>query len=104
MRKAPSSKNKKQINKNKKVQFVLILLALGYISSVLITQQIEFESKKKALRHIAGQIEQQQQIKEELDRKIELVQTREYLEKAAREQLGYARPDEIIFYDTTMKE
>ena len=53
---------------------------------------------------IEEQIAQQQQVKEELEQKMELAGSPEYLEKIAREQLGFARPDEIIFYDATQKK
>ncbi len=104
MRKTSLSKQKKRVKKNKRLRLVLVVLVLGYVSSVLISQQIEFAGKRKALRLIAEQINEQAEIKESLDRKYDMVQSREYLEKAAREQLGFARPDEIIFYDTTLKK
>ena len=104
MRRTSSSKNKRPGNKNKKIKIVLIIVVLGYISSILISQQIEIEGRKQALAKIEEQIAQQQQAKEELEQKMELAGSPEYLEKIAREQLGFARPDEIIFYDATQKK
>jgi len=105
MNNGPSSNNnKKATNKNNKLKLVLIIVALGYVLSVFVSQQIEFESKNKALRRVTEQINQQQVEKDRLDKKMEEVRSSEYLERMAREQLGLARPDEIIFYDATLKK
>lgn len=104
MSKSSPSKNKKARNKNKRMKFVLIVAVLGYFLPVFISQQIEFEAQKKALAETQQQIEQQEQIRESLTNKMEMAGSPEYLERIAREQLGLARPDEIIFYDPTLKK
>jgi cell division protein FtsL len=104
MKKASPSKNRKSRNKNKKLRFVLIVAVLGYVLPIFISQQIEFETRKKALAETQQQIEQQEQIRERLTHRMEVAGSPEYLERIAREQLGLARPDEIIFYDATLKK
>ncbi len=96
-------KNKSKQKKNRPFIFVLVLVMFGYFAWVFTMQQIEFYSRNKALAQIERRISAQQQLSEELARKYEMVNSPEYIEKMAREQLGYARSDETIYYDATMK-
>ncbi|MCK9478921.1 MAG: septum formation initiator family protein [Firmicutes bacterium] len=104
MGKAYPPENKKRKLKNNKLRFVVIFAILIYVLWVVITQQVEIEGKKKTINQIKSQIAAQQQIKQQLDKKMEKASSKEYLEQAARERLGFARPDEIIFYDAALKK
>lgn len=104
MRKASAAKRKKYRSKNNNLKFVILLVVFGYSSWIFTTQQIEIQSRKKALEQVELSIAEQNEIHEKLVQKMELVNTPKYLESIAREQLGFARPDEIVFYDATLKK
>lgn len=104
MRKASTATGKKTRKNNNKLKFVIILVMLSYSSWVFVTQQIEIQSRKRALAQVEANVIQQIELQEKLAHRMELVNTPEYIERIAREQLGFARPDEIIFYDATLKK
>lgn len=104
MTSASTVKNKKTSKRNNKMRFVLFVVMFGYFVWVFITQQIEFTGKQKVLAQVEANIEEQKQISEQLAERYEVVNSPEYIERIAREELGFARPDEIIFYDATLKK
>ncbi|OQB14071.1 MAG: Cell division protein FtsL [Firmicutes bacterium ADurb.Bin193] len=104
MRTASSHKSRTVKGKNKKIKLVLVFAVLLYFVWTFTLQQIEAYSRKQELSRINAEIEQQTQLKEELQARLELVNTPEYLESIARKELGYAKPGEIIFFDSTVKK
>jgi len=103
--KAKTSKVKKKHNKNGLggivLVFVVVFLYVGFVS---IKREVEIFSNKQKLAEIEQQIEQQKKRGSELDAQLKEVDTPEYMEKLAREKLGYARSNEIIYYDASLKK
>lgn len=48
--------------------------------------------------YLTGQINWIEGENERLTHEIELLEDRRYLEKIVREELGYLRPDEVVYY------
>ena len=87
--------------KNKKIFFPAIIVAvltvfLAVIIIVLRTQISELQNQHEALR---AQLEQQQDIVDELNYEFTLSE-KDYIEKYAREKLGFHKSGEIVFKDS----
>lgn len=78
--------------------FVLFFVYIGY---TVITQQITINEKKAQLKNVNNSIVKAEEEKKSLDEEIKVVNTSDYIEKVARDELGYASPDEIVFVDAT---
>ncbi|WP_242969338.1 FtsB family cell division protein [Anaeromassilibacillus sp. An200] len=70
-----------------------------YMIAALINQQVQISEKSKELSEMQQQLEEQNIRNEELRRALSdgSEQNSEYLERYAREELGYAKPDERVF-------
>lgn len=80
----------------------LALCALGlYLIVSLVMEQVEIVSMRHSLEAAQEQLTTQQQQNDELRRVIESGNEDDYIERVAREKLGYARQNERIFQDTT---
>ncbi|MBQ3115144.1 MAG: septum formation initiator family protein [Clostridia bacterium] len=90
---------KKSKSKYKTIRLFIIIVLCVYFSYSLITQQVQIYTAKKQISELDAEITQQQQTKEELQKKKELINTPEFIEKYAREELGLVAPDEIIFME-----
>lgn len=102
MTKQRAVKNKIQRRKNNKFKFVLVLAVAVYVTWVFTIQQIEISGKRRVLAQVNADILKQEELSEQLSQKKELVNSPEYLERVARNELGMARPDEIVFSDVTI--
>lgn len=90
-------------NKYASIKIIICLVFFVYVGYTLISQQFSLSEKKAQLDAVNQQIVQANEEKEELVAQSKTVNTDEYIEKVAREELGYAAPDEIIFIDATSK-
>ena len=83
--------------------FLLLKIAICafavYMIAALINQQVQISEKSKELSEMQQQLEEQNIRNEELRRALSdgSEQNSEYLERYAREELGYAKPDERVF-------
>ena len=102
---AKTSNMKKKRNKNKLNVFVLVFVVIfmcaGFVS---VKREVEIASKKKELAEVQQKIELEKKRGDELTAQLKEVETPEYMEKLAREKLGYARSNEIIYYDASLKK
>ena len=94
------------MKKNDKTNYSLIKAIVCFVFVIffgytLITQQFTISSKKAELKDLDQQIKQAEAQQAELNEQLKTVNTPEYIEKVAREELGYAAPDEIVFMDAT---
>ncbi len=76
--------------------FVYLLVSLVYV-------QMDIVSKTQQLDNLAGQVEAQQAANQELQRTLDVEDEAAYMERVAREKLGYARPDERLYVDMSGK-
>lgn len=100
-------KNKKKLKVVAKKPSILVKIVLGLITVLVIASGIAFYFDQE------DQLARIQNNKSELERKLdqayarngellalqEKVDTDEYVEKVARDQLGMVKPDEVVFED-----
>lgn len=96
---------KKQGEKQNKSVFsgwlirIPVVCAAVYLLGLFVTGQFQMAEKKRELAEIEAQLSQQAQTNAELERLMESGDQDAYIERIAREKLGYVRPDERIFVD-----
>lgn len=76
------------------VAFASVYLVVSFISG-----QIEVAAKQHQLAEITAQVEQQAEKNKELQAMMDAENEDTYIERIAREKLGYAYPNERIFVD-----
>ena len=82
--------------------FGLILLCV-YLAVTLVSAQMDIVSKRQQLENVTQQVEAQQAQNQELERIVEAGDEASYMERVARDKLGYARPDEHVYVDMSGK-
>lgn len=94
--------------KNKKVKFfvslfvnIAALLAIIGCTIMVVSIQSSIAEKKAELTQLNTQIEAYVAENEDLRRVLNSGDIDVYMEKLAREEYGYAYPDEYRFYDTS---
>ena len=86
---------KKKIN----IGSVLLLLAIIYLSINLISAQFELMTKKQELANVQAQKERLQLEVADTQSLLEEDRDEVYIERIARERLGYANPGEKVYID-----
>ncbi len=74
------------------------MLSLSLIASVISTQ-VSIARENEILNDINKEIASESLIKDEYERLSQENNEDEYMERVAREKLGYALPDETVFVD-----
>ena len=87
--------------KKKKSLFIrlAVLSFIAVITFLLVDMQIEVNSKKRELEQLKSDIAAQELENAESQRLLDMGDDAEYVERAARDKLGYAYPDEKVFVD-----
>ncbi len=84
---------------------LLVKLALAavavYLLAGFVGGQIQLAAKQNELALLSQQVEAQTQENRELVRMMEEDDDTAYIERMAREKLGYAKPNERVFVDLT---
>ncbi len=96
------AKHKKKVNKGfsfKTVKFVLAAVLTVYIGYTWVSQQIQLNSLKSEITELDSDIAKEEKRKQELEEKKKQVNTPEYIEKIARDELDLVAPDEIVFME-----
>lgn len=83
---------------NKLMNLILIVLVV-YSLFTFVNQQSKLNSYKEDIAHYTTQIEELKEKEEELLATQANVNSEEYIEKVAREELDMYLPNEIIFID-----
>lgn len=91
------SKRKKR-KANWLVRFFMLCF-VGYVAASLIGMQVEVTAKRRQLLALQQSVEQQKRINDETQRLLSGENDEDYIERVARDKLGYAYPDEKIFID-----
>ena len=86
---------KKKIN----IGSVMLLLAIIYLSINLISAQFELMTKKQELANVQAQKERLQLEVADTQSLLEEDRDEVYIERIARERLGYANPGEKVYID-----
>ena len=102
--KSSNKKNStKKINITRLASLLIITALCVYAVWTLISQQIEIQKTKNDLANLNSKLEQQNKLHDKLKKQNEIINTPEYIEKTARDELGFAAPDEIIFKDSSQE-
>lgn len=99
-----NAKRKTQKRKKQKHSFILtlaLLLAVGYFVISFVSTRLEIREKEKEAAAVQAQYEEQCAENERLHNVIDGGDESEYMERVAREKLGYVMPDEKVYYDIT---
>ena len=95
-----SRKKTKKTRRSSVRTLVFLVLAVSFLYTV-VTQEFDARSKRAELESINNQIAVEETEKKALAEQAKTVNTPEYIESVARNELGYAAPDEIVFIDAT---
>ena len=87
------------ISKINKMLNLILILFIVYAIFTFINQQTKLNSYKKDISYYSTQIEELKEKKEDLIATQENVNSKEYIEKVARERLDMYIPNEIVFVD-----
>lgn len=87
--------------KNSVILGVLFFAVVCYFVATLISLRTTVSAEEKSLEDLKISYQQQLDENAELEMIIENGNESDYLEKVAREQYGYAKPDERVYYDST---
>lgn len=92
-------------NKNRKTS-VLLTAAFAVVACILfvyiISLRLDINAKRDVLEQLNVQYQQQLDSNAELELAIADGDKDEYIERIAREQYGYAKPDERVYYDSSV--
>jgi len=95
---------KKSTKKNIKFSvFLKGILVLGlavYVCISLVSQQFDLSRLKSEEKILDAEITEAQKKAKELEAEKSLIDTDEYIERVARERLGYMKKNEKVFIDT----
>ena len=86
----------------KKVEKLLILLLIGYAIFTIINQQKTLNKYNQDSLTLSKQIGEEKENKEELTRKKDDVNSLEFIEQTARDQLEMYYPNERVYVATGM--
>ena len=95
--------NKIVKNKDGKFRYSGLIWAAFAVWAVymLVSQQIKLEEQQQEMSEISSKIEAEEQKNDDLNRTLETVGTDEYVEKVARQNLGYTMSNEQVFVDSS---
>jgi cell division protein DivIC len=97
--------NKKQKNKKRSPVMLVLQLVMAGLAVLLVVSfisgQVQLARMQRESDELAGQVEQQQEKNEELQTLMDTGDEDDFVERIAREKLGYARPGERIYVDIT---
>lgn len=88
--------------KKRKPNLLVRLFVLGFVvftSLSLITMQLEVANKRRELEQLQRSIQQQELMNADTRRLLGDGTDLDYIERIARDKLGYVYPDEKVFID-----
>lgn len=97
------AKKRARVKKKRSPASVAGKLAVAAASVYLVVSfvggQMQVAERQKELERVKTQVAVQEEANEQLRRMMEDGDTDAYVERIAREQLGFARPDEKVYVD-----
>ena len=90
---------KKRYTLRPRTKIFLILLFLGYFGITVLKQEIKLNEQRDEILHLKEQIAETEEVNGDLERLIEYTESDEYIERVARERLGWVKKGEIIFIE-----
>jgi len=93
------------VSKKKRSRSFILTLSLiaimGYFIITLVHLQLEIKNKKELANQVNQQYESQELKKEEFEQILNDGDQSKYIERVARDVLGYVLPGERVYYDTS---
>jgi cell division protein FtsL len=83
---------------------IFVTIFIIYTIVTLVDQQLKIVNAKKENHALQNKIEEVEKDNERLKATLESVASAEYLERAAREQLGLVRPGERVYINQPTQE
>lgn len=79
-----------------KLPLLVMLLVIVYMAFSLVGEMKKLEAMKQNVQQIEQQMEQLQSKNAELHKTLDMLQSNDYVEQAARESLGLVKPGESL--------
>lgn len=95
------SKKNNKINKSKNLSKLLLILTILYVTYVFISQQITLSKYSTEAAYYEQMKQNEQERNTTLLDEKENINSDEFIEKMAREELGLVMPNETIYVDST---
>lgn len=95
---------KKSAPKKQSKSFILtlaLILLVGYFVITIIGHRVAIKEKEAELEQKNQYLQEQYAENERLKSIVDSDDKSEYIEQVAREQLGFGKPNEKVFYDVT---
>lgn len=95
---AKPKKRKGKMSKLSKAIWAVVFLYAGY---VFVQQQIQLSQLKNEAEALEAHIAEAQELNTSLEETAASIGTDEFIEQVARQRLGFVKPDEQVFIDTS---
>lgn len=95
-----SMEKQKKTSKSRLLKIAVCLFVV-YIAYSIVVQQLEIRDRKITLEAVQQQCQQQIEENKEVERLLAMSADKDYIERIARERLGYAYPDEKVYIDSS---
>ncbi|MEG0768616.1 MAG: septum formation initiator family protein [Ruthenibacterium sp.] len=95
--------------RRRKMRFTALALRVGfvcvvlYLAVMLVSTQVEIVARRQQLTNVTQEVDAQKAENLELQRTLDSDNEDAYIERVARDKLGYARPNERVFVDMSGK-
>ena len=89
------------VRKKRKASKILWAVVFLYVGYIFVQQQIRLHDLRVEEKQVSADIEQAQAEHQDLTHTMDIMGTDEYIEKIARQKLGFVKPDEQVFIDTS---
>ena len=80
-------------------KLIVLFIALVYIGVLFFSQQSVLLAQEQTQKELDEQYEEMQHEVERLEHELEYIHSDEYIEKTARERLGWVKENEIKFME-----
>ncbi|MBR3817700.1 MAG: septum formation initiator family protein [Clostridia bacterium] len=91
-----------QKRKHSVILWACFFVLVCYFVATIFSLQMQVRAQENTRDDLEAQYNQQVEDNKELERLIEEGNESDYIEKIAREQYGYAKPDERVYYDSSV--
>ena len=99
MHKIMGVREMQNLKKKFNISSVLFLVAIAYLTISLISAQFDLMTKRQQLASLSQQQQRVEMETEDIRYILENETEAEYVERVAREKLGYANPNETVYKD-----
>ena len=99
-----SKAKKKTAKKEQRFSFILLiglLFMVGYFAISFVNIRININQREKQVAELKAELEQQLAENDRLQGVLDGEDQEEYIERIAREKLGYVLPGEKVYYNVT---